>query len=77
MAHELPAAEIEIMNLTLLPSKTEICQLEPRTGNTKGICEEDKEKEDESYSSLSEDYNGSDSENESSSPQRRKDLSPG
>uniref|UniRef100_A0A663EKA3 GC-rich sequence DNA-binding factor 2 n=1 Tax=Aquila chrysaetos chrysaetos TaxID=223781 RepID=A0A663EKA3_AQUCH len=35
------------------------------------------EKEDESYSSLSEDYNSSDAENESSSPQRRKDLSPG
>ncbi|XP_075271054.1 intron Large complex component GCFC2 isoform X2 [Opisthocomus hoazin] len=68
---------------TLLPAQSgtvedkKICQLEPRTGNTKGICEEDKEKEDESYSSLSEDYNGSDSENESSSPQRRKDLSPG
>ncbi|NXL46685.1 GCFC2 factor, partial [Podilymbus podiceps] len=64
---------------SLLPAQTEteeskkICQLEPRTGNTKGTCEE----EDESYSSLSEDYNGSDSENESVSPQRRKDLSPG
>ncbi|KAM6085932.1 intron Large complex component GCFC2 isoform 2-T2 [Theristicus caerulescens] len=68
---------------SLLPAQTEIeeskkiCQLEPRTGNTKGIREEEKEKEDESYSSLSEDYNSSDSENESSSPQRRKDLSPG
>ncbi|NWX24766.1 GCFC2 factor, partial [Aegotheles bennettii] len=53
----------------------EICQLEPRTGNTKGTREEE-EKEDGSYSSLSEGYNSSDSENESSSPQRRKDLSP-
>ncbi|NXX61064.1 GCFC2 factor, partial [Scopus umbretta] len=65
---------------SLLPAQTEIeeskktCQLEPRTGNTKGSHEEE---EDESYSSLSEDYNSSDSENESSSPQRRKDLSPG
>ncbi|NXU25636.1 GCFC2 factor, partial [Thalassarche chlororhynchos] len=68
---------------SLLPAQTEIeeskkiCQLEPRTGNTKGTHEEEEEKEDESYSSLSEDYNSSDSENESSSPQRRKDLSPG
>ncbi|KFZ56050.1 GC-rich sequence DNA-binding factor 2, partial [Podiceps cristatus] len=66
---------------SLLPAQTEteeskkICQLEPRTGNTEGTREE--EEEDESYSSLSEDYNGSDSENESVSPQRRKDLSPG
>ncbi|NXS75913.1 GCFC2 factor, partial [Pandion haliaetus] len=66
---------------SLLPAQTEteeskrICQLEPRTGNTKGIREE--EKEGESYSSLSEDYNSSDSENQSRSPQRRKDLSPG
>ncbi|KAM6432823.1 intron Large complex component GCFC2 isoform 2-T2 [Rhynochetos jubatus] len=68
---------------SLLPAQTEIeeskkiCQLEPRTGNTKGTQEEEEEKEDESYSSLSEDYNSSDSENESSSPQRRKDLPPG
>ncbi|NXN66670.1 GCFC2 factor, partial [Himantopus himantopus] len=68
---------------SLLPAQTEIeeskkiCQLEPRTDNTKATCEEEEEKEDESYSSLSEDYNSSDSENESSSPQRRKDLSPG
>ncbi|XP_074905124.1 intron Large complex component GCFC2 isoform X2 [Buteo buteo] len=67
---------------SLLPAQTEteeskkICQLVPRTGNTKGTREEEEE-EDESYSSLSEDYNSSDSENESSSPQRRKDLSPG
>ncbi|NXQ86936.1 GCFC2 factor, partial [Nyctibius grandis] len=67
----------------LLPAQTEIeeskkiCQLEPRTSNTKGTREEEEEKEDESYSSLSEDLNSSDSENESSSPQRRKDLSPG
>ncbi|NWH27781.1 GCFC2 factor, partial [Grus americana] len=66
---------------SLLPAQTEIeeskkiCQLEPRTGNTKGTREE--EEEDESYSSLSEDNNSSDSENESSSLQRRKDLSPG
>lgn len=56
---------------------TEICQLEPRTDNTKGTCEEEEEKEDESYSLLSEDYDSSDSENESSSPQRKKGLSPG
>ncbi|NXW03785.1 GCFC2 factor, partial [Fregetta grallaria] len=68
---------------SLLPAQTEIeeskkiCQLEPRTGNTKGTREEEEEKEDESYSSLSEDYNSSDSENESSSTQRRKDLSSG
>ncbi|KFU98793.1 GC-rich sequence DNA-binding factor 2, partial [Tauraco erythrolophus] len=67
---------------SLLPEQTEIeeskkiCQLEPRTGNTKGT-HEDEEKEDESYSSLSEDYNSSNSENESNFPQRRKDLSPG
>ncbi|XP_064001812.1 intron Large complex component GCFC2 isoform X3 [Pogoniulus pusillus] len=53
-----------------------ICQSEPRTGNTKGTCKEEEE-EDESYSSLSQDYNSSDSENESSYLQRRKDLSPG
>ncbi|NXL68345.1 GCFC2 factor, partial [Chordeiles acutipennis] len=72
---------------TLLPAQTEteeskkICQLKPRTGNTKGTCEEEEEeeeeKEGENYSSLREDYNSSDSENESSSLQRRKDLSPG
>ncbi|KFW00049.1 GC-rich sequence DNA-binding factor 2, partial [Eurypyga helias] len=69
---------------SLLPAQTEteeskkICQLEPRTGNTKGTPEEEEEeKDDESYSSLSEDYNSSNSENESSSPQRRKDLLPG
>ncbi|NWQ63253.1 GCFC2 factor, partial [Neopipo cinnamomea] len=55
-----------------------ICQLEPGTGNTKGTHEEeDEEREDETYSSLNEDYNSSDSENDSSSPQRRQDLSPG
>ncbi|KFZ47569.1 GC-rich sequence DNA-binding factor 2, partial [Antrostomus carolinensis] len=72
---------------TLLPAQTEteesrkICQLKPRTGNTKGTCEEEEEEEekegDENYSSLSEHYNSSDSENESNSLQRRKDLSPG
>ncbi|NXW97340.1 GCFC2 factor, partial [Larus smithsonianus] len=68
---------------SLLPAQTEteeskkICQLEPRTDNTKATFEEEEEEEDASYSSLSEDYNSSDSENESSSPQRRKDLSPG
>ncbi|XP_041888786.1 intron Large complex component GCFC2 isoform X1 [Corvus kubaryi] len=68
---------------SLLPAQTEaeeskkICQLEPGTGNTKGTCEEqEEENEDETYSSLNEDYNSSDSENESSSPRRRKDLSP-
>ncbi|NWW37393.1 GCFC2 factor, partial [Panurus biarmicus] len=68
---------------SLLPAQTEaeeskqICQLEPGIGNTKDTCEEEEEKEDETYSSLNEDYNSSDSENESSCPQRRKDLSPG
>ncbi|NXO64148.1 GCFC2 factor, partial [Phainopepla nitens] len=67
---------------SLLPAQTEadeskkICQLEPGVGNTKDTHEE-QENEDETYSSLNEDYNSSDSENESSSPQRRKDLSPG
>ncbi|KFQ27636.1 GC-rich sequence DNA-binding factor 2, partial [Mesitornis unicolor] len=66
---------------SLLPAQTETeenkktCQLKPRTGNTEDTHEEEKE-EDESYSQ-SEDYNSSGSENESSSPQRRKDLSPG
>ncbi|KAM4903056.1 intron Large complex component GCFC2 isoform 1-T1 [Sylvia borin] len=68
---------------SLLPAQTEteeikkICQLEPGVGNTKDTREEEEENEDETYSSLNEDYNSSDSENESSSPQRRKDLSPG
>ncbi|NWW08810.1 GCFC2 factor, partial [Oreocharis arfaki] len=69
---------------SLLPAQAEveeskkICQLEPGIGDTKGTCEEEEEEnEDETYSSLNEDYNSSDSENESSSPQRRKDLSPG
>ncbi|XP_065487835.1 intron Large complex component GCFC2 isoform X2 [Caloenas nicobarica] len=67
---------------SVLPAQTEIeeskkiCQSEPGTGKTKGTCEEE-EKEDGNYSSLSEDDNTSDSENESGSPQRRKDLSPG
>ncbi|NXM26658.1 GCFC2 factor, partial [Oxyruncus cristatus] len=68
----------------LLPTQREaeeskkICQLEPGTGNTKGTHEEeDEEKEDETYSSLNEDYNSSDSENDSSSPERKKDLSSG
>uniref|UniRef100_A0A8C3MAS2 GCF C-terminal domain-containing protein n=1 Tax=Geospiza parvula TaxID=87175 RepID=A0A8C3MAS2_GEOPR len=68
---------------SLLPAQTEaeeckkICQLEPGVGNTKDTREEDEDNEDETYSSLNEDYNSSDSENESSSPQRGKDLSPG
>ncbi|NWU81062.1 GCFC2 factor, partial [Onychorhynchus coronatus] len=69
---------------SLLPAQREveeskkICQLEPGAGNTKGTREEEgEEKEDETYSSLNEDSNASDSENDSSSPQRRKDLSPG
>ncbi|NWS69411.1 GCFC2 factor, partial [Crotophaga sulcirostris] len=67
---------------SLLPAQTEIegskkiCQSESRTDNTKGTHEEEEE-EDENYSSRSEDYNSSDSENGSSSPQGRKDLSPG
>ncbi|XP_074009520.1 intron Large complex component GCFC2 isoform X2 [Numenius arquata] len=67
---------------SLMPTQTEteeskkICQLEPRTDNAKGTHAEEEE-EFESYSSLSKDYNSSDSENESRSPQRRKDLSPG
>ncbi|NXN84781.1 GCFC2 factor, partial [Bombycilla garrulus] len=66
----------------LLPAQTEaeeskkICQLEPEVGNTKDTREEE-ENEDETYSSLNEDYSNSDSENESMSSQRRKDLSPG
>ncbi|KAM7026526.1 intron Large complex component GCFC2 [Passerculus sandwichensis] len=68
---------------SLLPVQTEaeeskqICQLEPGVGNTKDTYEEDEDNEDETYSSLNEDYNSSHSENESSSPQRGKDLSPG
>ncbi|NXK16708.1 GCFC2 factor, partial [Arenaria interpres] len=68
---------------SLPPTQTEteeskkICQLEPRTDNTKSTCAEEEEEELESYSSISKDYNSSDSENESRSPQRRKDLSPG
>ncbi|PKU31661.1 gc-rich sequence dna-binding factor 2 [Limosa lapponica baueri] len=68
---------------SLPPTQTEteeskkICQLEPRTDDAKGTCAEEEEEELESYSSLSKDYNSSDSENESRSPQRRKDLSPG
>ncbi|RMC17148.1 hypothetical protein DUI87_05725 [Hirundo rustica rustica] len=68
---------------SLLPAQTEaeeikkICHLEPGVGNTKDTHEEEEENEDETYSSLNEDYNSSDSENESSSPQRRKGLSPG
>ncbi|NWY66441.1 GCFC2 factor, partial [Erithacus rubecula] len=64
-----------------LPAQTEaeeskkICQLEPGVGDTKDTCEEEEENEDETYSSLNEDYNSSDSENESNSPQRR-GLSP-
>uniref|UniRef100_A0A8C0TYG3 GC-rich sequence DNA-binding factor 2 n=1 Tax=Cyanistes caeruleus TaxID=156563 RepID=A0A8C0TYG3_CYACU len=67
----------------LFPAQTEaeeskkIGQLEPRVDNTKDSHEEEEENEDETYSSLNEDYNSSDSENESSSPQRRKDLLPG
>ncbi|XP_025948109.2 intron Large complex component GCFC2 isoform X2 [Dromaius novaehollandiae] len=52
-----------------------ICQLVPRTGNTQVTHEE--EEEDETYSSLSEDYNSSGSEIESSPSQRGKDLSEG
>ncbi|XP_010016323.1 PREDICTED: GC-rich sequence DNA-binding factor 2, partial [Nestor notabilis] len=69
---------------SLLPAQAEtgeskkISPLEPGTGNIKSPCEErEEEDDDESNSSLSEDYNSLGSENESSSPQRRKDLSPG
>ncbi|XP_074751639.1 intron Large complex component GCFC2 isoform X2 [Athene noctua] len=68
---------------SLQPAQTEIedskniSQLEPRTGNSKGAREGAEEKGDESYSSLSEDYRSSESENESRSLQRGKDLSPG
>lgn len=47
--------------------------MEPGTGNTKDA----QETKEESYSSLSEDYDSTDSENESNASQRRKDLSPG
>lgn len=77
MAHHIPAAETEIMDHTFFPYNEEICQLEPGVGNTKDTHEEDEDNEDETYSSLNEDYNSSDSENESSSPQRGKDISPG
>ncbi|XP_030902447.2 intron Large complex component GCFC2 isoform X2 [Melopsittacus undulatus] len=66
-----------------LPAQTEtgeskkVCPLEPRTGSVKGPYEEREEEEDESHSALSEDYNSSDSENESSSPQGWKDQSAG
>ncbi|NWW53342.1 GCFC2 factor, partial [Pedionomus torquatus] len=67
----------------VLPTQSEaeeskkICQVEHRTDNTKVTCEEEEEKEEESYFSLSKDSYSSGSENESRSPQRRKDLSPG
>lgn len=77
MTHHIPAAETEIMDHPFFPHNAEICQLEPGVGSTKDTREEEEENEDETYSSLNEDYNSSDSENESSSPQRRKDLSPG
>ncbi|POI24160.1 hypothetical protein CIB84_012092 [Bambusicola thoracicus] len=48
-------------------------QLEPGTDNTKGA----QETKEENYSSLSEDYNSTDSENESNTSQRRKDSSAG
>ncbi|NXY60119.1 GCFC2 factor, partial [Callaeas wilsoni] len=72
--------EIQLPAQTEVEESKKICQLEPGIGNTKGTCEEEEkenENEDETYSSLNEDYNSSDSENESNSPQRRKDLSPG
>ncbi|XP_065586491.1 intron Large complex component GCFC2 isoform X2 [Cyrtonyx montezumae] len=50
-----------------------IPQLEPGTGGTEGA----RETEEESYSSLSEDYNSADSEHESNPSHRRKDFSPG
>ncbi|NWH96719.1 GCFC2 factor, partial [Tichodroma muraria] len=68
---------------SLLPAQTEvednkkISQLDPGVCNTKDTCEEEEENEDETYSSLNEEYNSSDSESKSSSPQRRKDLSLG
>ncbi|XP_015715413.1 GC-rich sequence DNA-binding factor 2 isoform X2 [Coturnix japonica] len=63
----LPSAETEGDESKKIP------QLEPGTGNTKGA----QETKEESYSSLSEDDNSTDSGNESSPSQRRKDLSPG
>uniref|UniRef100_A0A663MM34 GC-rich sequence DNA-binding factor 2 n=1 Tax=Athene cunicularia TaxID=194338 RepID=A0A663MM34_ATHCN len=77
MAHQLPATETEITNLTTFSPKPDISQLEPRTGNSKGAREGEEEKGDGSYSSLSEDSSSSESENESRSLQRGKDLSPG
>ncbi|XP_068534871.1 intron Large complex component GCFC2 isoform X4 [Anas acuta] len=65
---------------SLLPAQREaeeskkICDLEPGTGNSEDTEEE--KKEEESYSSQSEDNNSADSENESTPPGRRKDLSP-
>nr|NP_001376457.1 chromosome 3 open reading frame, human C2orf3 [Gallus gallus] len=65
---EIPlSAEREVDESKKIP------QLEPGTGNTKDA----QETKEESYSSLSEDYDSTDSENESSASQRRKDLSPG
>ncbi|NXK55901.1 GCFC2 factor, partial [Chauna torquata] len=63
----IPSAQREVVE------SKKVCQLEPGTGNAEGTHEE----EEESYSSLSEDYNSADSENESTLSQRRKDLSPG
>ncbi|KAM9195597.1 intron Large complex component GCFC2 isoform 2-T2 [Mergus octosetaceus] len=65
---------------SLLPAQREaeeskkICDLESGTGNSEDTDEE--KKEEESYSSQSEDNNSADSENESTPPGRRKDLSP-
>ncbi|NP_001376457.2 uncharacterized protein LOC112532130 [Gallus gallus] len=65
---EIPlSAEREVDESKKIP------QLEPGTGNTKDA----QETKEESYSSLSEDYDSTDSENESNASQRRKDLSPG
>ncbi|NXI98292.1 GCFC2 factor, partial [Psophia crepitans] len=68
---------------SLLPAQGEIeeskkiCQFEPGTGNNKGTREGEEGTDDGSFSSLNEDSNSSASENESSSLQKRKDLSPG
>lgn len=67
------AAFVHITVVVFFSLKTEIPQLEPGTGNAKGA----QEVKEESYSSLSEDYNSTDSENESNPSQRRKDSSPG
>ncbi|NXG45182.1 GCFC2 factor, partial [Psilopogon haemacephalus] len=70
--------ESQLRSQTETEEIKKICQSEPRTGDTKGTCKEEEEEDDGSYSSLSQDYNSSDSENESSFLQRRKeDLSPG